>query len=231
MNKCRNFTLIELLVVIGIIVLLAGLLLPTILGGQQKARITQAKADMSSIMMVLKEVESTYNRMVKESSTKDEFNFNGKKVKATSNGSGTDDGMTLILGEPGKTDSIDAYYAFIAELSDPNNSGLTSLNINLRKRKFLDPKTKYNATEKYDTADNLKQSWIDPWGNPYVLLLNTDFSDKIKVPSGKIISGKVAMYSLGPNGSDEKGQNTLYDTDISGSEKVKKIADDVTSWN
>lgn len=241
MMKCFKFTLIELLVVIGIIVLLAGLLLPVVINAQQKGRITQAKADMASILTALKGVENTYNRMVSESSTANKFDFNSNTATAYENtaGTGTDKGKTLIFG--GKTD-VKAYYAFIAELTDPNNSGLNSYNINKRRIKFLDPKTKYDPSEKYDSDNNLKQLWIDPWGTPYVLLLNTDFSDKIELLPGlgikrtkKIISGKAAMYSFGPNGTDEEGLNTLYDSideikKVTGAEKTQR-ADDVTSWN
>lgn len=232
MKRYANFTLMELLVVIGIIVLLAGLIMPAVMSAQQKGRITQAKADMSSIMTALKGVENTYNRMVKESNTANKFNFNGNTVDADDTSVNGEKAITLTLGDKDNTNSINAYYAFIAELSDPNNKNLNSLNINLRKIKFLDPKTKYNPTENYDTDDNKKNSWIDPWGNPYVILLNTDFSDKIKIPSGKVMSGKVAMYSRGPNGEDDDAQNILYDTDIKNlPEAKKKNADDVTSWN
>lgn len=229
MKRYANFTLMELLVVIGIIVLLAGLILPAVMSAQQKGRITQAKADMSSIMTALKGVENTYNRMIKESSTRGLFRFNDYALIAVGNDS---DGKIIKIGEPGNKTSNLAYYAFFAELSDPNNKNLKSLNINLRKIKFLDPKAKYNPTDNYDTDDNKKNSWIDPWGKPYVLYFNTDFSDKIKLPNDKIISGKVAIYSLGPNGRDDYAQNILYDTDMKKlSEAEKKNADDVTSWN
>ena len=67
-RKC--FTLVELLVVAGIIALLAGLILPAVIGGAQQGRITQAKSDMNAIQMALSQMDQTYNRILKLESGK-----------------------------------------------------------------------------------------------------------------------------------------------------------------
>ena len=208
MRTRNSFTLTELLVVIAIIAILAGLLIPAVMLGQQKGRETQAKADMNTIILALKGVENTYQQMVKAG------------VGYMPNAS---NGCVTLKGDTAN----DAYYKFMAELVDPSNSEIftstSPLNINKRKIKFLDPQKGYDPTK--DLATNKPYLWLDPWGKPYVIIINTDFTDKIEMPydSDKSIAGKVAIYSWGPNGTDDKGRNAA---DGTGSDNQ----DDIVSW-
>lgn len=221
MNKTyslRRFTLVEILVVTGIVAVLAGLILPAVIGGIQNGRITQAKSDISSILMALKGVEGTYGKMVKTDST-GAYKFNGKSPKTDTNNN-----KVIILGQ---TDCVDAYNAFIAELTVPGNTGLTARNINARKIKFLEPKPSFAPDKSYDDAANIPHLWRDPWGNPYVILINTAGEDNITVPAhSKKIAAKAAAYSFGPNGQDDGGgnANTCSNT-------AHKLHDDITSWD
>lgn len=201
----------ELLAVIGIIIILAGLAIPAVMIAQQKSRITAAKADMAAILTALKGVEGTYHKMVSGSS------FNGKNASKYPTSSSTE---SILLGG---TAASDAYDAFIAELTNPTNGKLSSLNINKRKIKFLDPKTEFDASKDYDHADNIESLWRDPWGNRYVILINTDFSDQISNPkdNSKKLSAKAVIYSFGPDGKDNSGKNVIDDDDA---------GDDICSW-
>ena len=241
MRQKQTFTLVELLVVIGIIAILAGLVIPAVIRAQQQGRITQAKSDMATILLALKGVESTYNKMVapKSSTASDTYSFDGNDVSASSktiSSSSSSSSSSIVykyikLGdfEEANAAAQNAYDSFIAELSVPQKIDADDLNVNKRKIKFLDPNPKFDPAADYDDAKNLPYLWRDPWGNRYIILINTNFTDGIPNPAddSKVLSSKAVVYSCGPNGEDNEAKNILYNV---GSD-LDATCDDIASWH
>ena len=218
MNKRHNFTLVELLVVIGIIAILAGLVLGAVSLSQSSARNTQAKADMASIIMALRGVETTYGKLVNKGTE----SFDGEAVTSEE----------IAIDKENKEKYTywlidgNAYDAFIAELSVPKNKGFNNnLNINKRKLVFLAPRSTFDPTKEYKKQQ--AALWRDPWGNPYKVYLNVDGEKVLKI-GNKTIASDIAIYSFGANGTDDNGCNSDLNTCESGGKH--KLHDDIASW-
>ena len=221
MKQKQTFTLVELLVVIGIIALLAGLVIPAVIRAQQQGRITQAKSDMANILLALKGVESTYNKMV-----------NGNSFSSHSAEAYPSSGAECIrLGGSDASDTAaenQAYDSFIAELTVPQSLTVANLNINRRRIKFLDPNPKFNPNLAYNHADNLPYLWRDPWGKRYIIIINTALKDEIPNPAdnNKVLAARAVVYSRGPNGTNDDAQNILYNVG-----NPESTDDDIASWH
>jgi len=83
--------------------------------------------------------------------------------------------------------SENAYDAYLNELSRPGDVTVT---FNTRKIAFLDPKP--NGGE-----------WKDPWGNRYIICVDTDYDNKVTV-NGETLHGSVFVYSRGVDKDDNK---------------------------
>ena len=59
----HNFTLIELLATIGIIVILAGILVPVVIGAVKKGEAAKAKAEITTLVNAIKQFENTYSKL------------------------------------------------------------------------------------------------------------------------------------------------------------------------
>ena len=213
----HNFTLVELLVTVGIIAILAGLVIPAVISSQNQGRITQAKSDMNAIKLALKSVETTYGKIIntgkdladiQKSTFGDQLEINGKNE-----------------------DNKKIYKAFIAELSDPNNSALSNRNFNTRKIKFLDPSADYDPNKAYNYVDpndgkeSQPDQWIDPWGNAYNIVIDLKFRGYVTV-GGKNRAGSFQIFSSGPNGEPEDGKN-----EDQGDTSTDKSYDDIATWH
>jgi prepilin-type N-terminal cleavage/methylation domain-containing protein len=220
--KKQHFSLVELLVVIAIIAILAGLIIPTVGGMREKARATQAKAEMNAIKTAILAFESTYGVLpLKDAATP----------------------VVEIVDSEGKVKSdSDGYERLMEWLTQVTPTGAKSTDItypgspNTRKIKFLDPRSDSGV-------------WLDPWGQEYVICMDNDYDGQVKIenipnlgsdnrwakpgqPNLHTLNGSVFIYSFGPNKNNDWGLNNTNGGAKSykdGSDTYK--TDDINTWD
>ncbi len=171
-----GFTLVELLVVIAIIGILAGMLLPVLAAVNRKALITKAKTEMQDLVTAINAYDADYGRfpLIKPEQTIAAGNdFTTGFVFGPGNGSGY------------AYDNNSNVVAILMDLEKYPNGNITSNNAhvyNPKQTKFLNAKLSgydYVATDPKPLAgvDNTGV-YRDPWGNPYIITVDTSYDDK-----------------------------------------------------
>ncbi|MGE4564469.1 MAG: type II secretion system protein [Victivallaceae bacterium] len=219
MNK-RSFTLVELLVVIAIIAILAGLVFPAISKSVEKARVTQAKADIAHLLTAIKSYESTYSVLpVPYSST-------GTVTTPSVWNDYRDSNLDIKNGTANSKD-YDIFVQFMSKANISNNKatdevdrgiGSSAVAANIRNITFLDPPQKF-----------AQKGFVDPWGTRYAIIWNDKYSptgvefDTWTNANKSMLRGSAFIYSFGPNRTDDKGHNVPN----GGAPKT----DDINSWD
>jgi len=173
--RFRGFTLVELLVVITIIALLAGLLLPVIVGAIKKAEIHKALGEVTAIAAALEHYQVEYSK------------YPGQ----TSGGSGSDH---QYAGGGGGSE----YAKLINVLRGTNYDTTWS---NPRSVVFLSVDDRSMSTNSNGSGSYSAQpgEMADPWGDHYEVIADWNFDNQIDSADQVKVTGRgVAVWSYGP---------------------------------
>jgi len=199
----RGFTLIELLVVISIIAVLAALLFPAINAAMKRADITRAKTEMNNIKTAILSYYKDYGFMPAPGRNGSQDSDYGMKQLP---GNSTPDDQSIVMN--------------ILTARDTTNNPNRKVYLQIPEESLVGVDMNGDS---YTPANNY---FLDPWGNPYQIIMDTDADtvilfSRLQTPLQvwnivEIIGHKVGVVSYGPpTGGNSAGSNNKASYDIS----------------
>jgi prepilin-type N-terminal cleavage/methylation domain-containing protein len=190
----RAFTMIELLVVIAIIAILAGLLLPAVIGGLKKAEITQAQTEIRLIEAAIKAYRVDYGKYPNEGPGNDELYWGYDRLMDTLMGSNVPGSVADLLCVAGcnwrNQNPRERVYLQVSEKSIQTNAPSGS--------------TVWITVGKNNLVVEARRGELaDPWGNRYVAAVSMNHDGKVgngrlEFGDGEVVPREVAVWSWGP---------------------------------
>ena len=213
-SSARGFTLIELLVVIAIIAILAAMLFPALARAKTRAKITQAKLEMTNLKLAISQYDNQYGRtplskLAQSSVTPSCPDFTCGTVR--SNGTLVATTSVTSTGNSGYQNSNAELIAILTDSEDWPNAGHV---YNPQRHAF------FNAKKVGDTkSSGVGRDGIfrDPWGNPYIITLDLNLDNRCqdgfyypltKGAKSLLVADSVMIWSFGPDGKADSDHKT-----------------------
>ena len=188
-----GFTLVELLTVIAIIAILMGILFPTIGSAIESAKKTQAKSDCLQIVNAVKAYYTEYGK------------YPLATADTTYNGSTQAELLDILRAPSSQTAWVTNNPRKIVFLEVPAAKNLNQ------------PETKQKA------GISSTRKWLDPWGNPYQVMIDGNYDNSLANPytnaGSALLSTGVIAWSIGRDALGGSGDKT-----------TGNAKDDVISW-
>ena len=217
------FSLIELLVVIAIIAILAGMVLAGVMTVKAKGQVGKARVEASAIVSAISQYEAEYGRppctkkvwdATAANGATNDFSYGTGNFRTYGSPNYITDNAEIIaaLRNSGPTATLNA----VASALNPKNGSLLDAPV---------------AGNNISGGVGLDGVFRDPWGNPYIISVDTDSSGtttdgfyrrliELKVRSGNSRStepafanypveqtGRAVVWSLGPDGRADPTPN------------------------
>lgn len=175
--RCAGITLVELLVVIAIIAGLVAILIPVIFRAMERADISRAQAEMANIAAAIMAFYREYGIMpTTDTNGYPDHTFMGKRPTGTDAHAGNPRAQKLIMD-------------ILRGINVTNNP---------RRVVFLEvPESSMTGRDMYGNVYTPADGYyLDPWGNPYIIVMDTDFDDLIG-GFANVIGGVMGLSSIG----------------------------------